>query len=90
MDFGYVIGWCGIACGFLVAPSQLYRIWRTKDVEAISTVTYVALNLALICYLLHAIYIESVVFMTAQSINLTTNMVILGCLVKYKWMRKND
>ena len=86
-DFGYVIGWCGIGFGFLVAPAQLYRIIRTKQVEAISTVTYAFLNLALVCYLLHAIYIDSVVFITAQAVNLTTNLAIFGYLIKYKWLK---
>ena len=76
MKFGYWVGWLGVGFGLLVAPPQLYRIIATGQTEAISTVTYTFLCLALICYLLHAIHIKSKVFITAQSINLSINFVI--------------
>ena len=81
---GYWIGWMGVAFGLLVAPPQLYKILKTRKIDGISLVTYVFLCLALLCYLIHAIYIESPVFITAQSINLVTNSAILVMLIKRK------
>ena len=82
LSFGYLIGWTGVALGLLVAPPQLYKIIRTGKCNDISLLTYAALCLALICYLIHAIHIGSLVFTVAQSINLVTNSVILVLLIR--------
>lgn len=84
IDFGYLIGWIGVGFGLCVAPPQLLKIIRTGNIDGISVVTYTFLSLALLCYLFHAIYIGSVVFIVAQSVNLVTNGVILALLIKRK------
>ncbi len=76
------IGWLGVGFGFLVAPPQLYRILVTGQTEAISLMTYLFLCMALACYLIHAIQIKSRVFITAQSVNLVVNTVILVMLIR--------
>ncbi len=77
-----MIGWLGVAFGFLVGPAQLWRILRTGKVEGISLMTYVFLCLALVCYLIHAICIKDMVFIVAQSVNLCVNTIILCRLLK--------
>ncbi len=79
-----MIGWIGVAFGLLVAPPQLYKILKHKKTQGISLLTYIALVLALLCYLIHAIIIKDAVFITAQSVNLVTNSIILYLLVKRK------
>jgi len=81
MKFGYLIGWIGVCFGLLVAPPQLLKIIQTGQTEAISTITYSFLCLALVCYLIHAIHIKAKVFITAQSINLLVNVAILVYLI---------
>ncbi len=84
---GELIGWMGVILGVCVPLPQLYRIWKTKVVGGVSLGTYTFLVLALTCYLAHAIYINSPVFITAQSINLGTNFIIWGILIKDKYGR---
>ena len=84
MILGELVGWLGVATGLLVAPPQLIKIIRKKSVDGISTLTYIALVVALTFYLLHAIYIHSPVFITAQSVNLVTNGTILIMLLRRK------
>ena len=79
---GYWIGWAGVLTGLLVAPPQLLKIIRTGKTDGISIVTYWALVFALLFYLIHAIYIGSLVFVVAQAINLLTNGVILIMLLR--------
>ena len=81
---GYWVGWVGVAFGLLVPIPQLLKIIKTRRLNDISLGTYIFLFLALSCYLVHAIYINSAVFMVAQSINLTTNTAILIFLVKHR------
>ena len=87
LDLGYIIGYVGVVAGLFVAPAQLIRILRTKCVAGISITTYLFLILALICYLLHAIYIRSEVFILAQCVNLVVNTAIFVLLVRG---RKNE
>ena len=82
MDIGYLIGWLGILFGLMVGPAQLYKLYKTKSANGISLATYVFLCAALVCYLLHAIYISSQIFIVAQSINLVVNSIILTVLVR--------
>ena len=82
MDFGYVVGFIGIGLGVCVPIPQLLKIKRTGVIDGISVKTYIFLCFALASYLVHAIYIDSLVFTVAQSVNLATNSVILGLLVR--------
>jgi len=82
LNLGNIIGWLGVAFGLMVAPPQLYKIIKYKKVDGISLVTYTFLCCALMCYLIHAIYIKSLVFTVAQSVNLITNAVILIYLLR--------
>ena len=82
MELGNIVGWLGVLFGLLVAPPQLIKIITTKQCLGISKLTYIALVFALLFYLLHAIYIESIVFIVSQSINLVSNSVILYLLVR--------
>ena len=88
MDFGYVVGFIGIGLGVCVPIPQLLKIRRTGVIDGIAVKTYIFLCFALVSYLIHAIYIESLIFTIAQSVNLATNSVILGMLVKKG--REND
>lgn len=87
MDIGYAIGWVGVCFGLLVPLPQLWKIYKTKQLDAISLGTYTFLVMCLSCYLIHAIYLKSEVFMTAQSINLSTNGVIWVLLLRHKFKK---
>ena len=82
--FEQLIGWAGVAFGLLVAPPQLYKILRTKQTNGISLVTYTFLCLALVCYLVHAVFIKDAVFITAQAVNIVVNFTILVLLFRRK------
>ena len=83
-EFGFVIGWVGVAFGLLVPLPQLMKMIRTKSLNDIALGTYIFLFCCLTCYLIHALYIKSPVFIVAQSVNLTTNSVILGLLIRHR------
>jgi len=82
VDIGYLIGWTGVLLGIGVPIPQLRRILKTKRANDVSLGTYILLCGALICYLIHAIHISAPVFIVAQSINLTTNSIILVLLFR--------
>jgi len=84
MDIGYVVGWVGVLFGLLVPLPQLRKIYKTRKANDVSLGTYIFLVCALCCYLAHAIYIGSVVFTAAQSLNLCTNTAILIYLLRQK------
>lgn len=77
-----IIGWLGVVFGLCVAPPQLYKIIKTGKCNDISFWTYLFLCLALMCYLIYAIYIRDAVFITAQSVNLSINLMIFIKLIR--------
>ena len=87
MEFGYIIGWVGVGFGLLVPLPQLIKIIKTKSLDDISLGTYVFLFCCLTCYLIHAIYIRSPVFIVAQAVNVTTNSIILILLIRHRLRR---
>ena len=78
------VGWIGVAFGLAVGPAQLLRILRTRETKGISLATYTFLCCALVCYLIHAIHIQDPVFITAQSINVCVNGLVLFLLIKLR------
>jgi len=82
MEAGYLIGWLGLIFGLIVPLPQIIKIVKSKSCNGVSKVTYACLCCALVCYLIHAIYIQSLVFTIAQSINLITNTIVLILLFK--------
>jgi len=85
LSLGYIVGYCGILLGLCVPIPQLIKIIKTRRLNDVSLGTYTFLVCCLICYLIHAIYIKSIVFTCAQSINLTTNSVIWVLLMRHKF-----
>ena len=79
-----IIGTMGLCLGLFVAPVQLIRIIKTKQIDGISLMTYVFLEGALVCYLVHAIFLNDPIFIIAQSVNLVTNLAILILLIKHR------
>ena len=75
------VGWFGVCFGLFVAPCQLVKILATGITDGISLPTYIFLCLALICYLYEAIRIKSKVFITAQAVNLASNLIILALII---------
>lgn len=84
-SFGYIIGYCGILFGVAVPIPQLIKIYKTRRLSDVSLGTYTFLVCCLICYLIHAIYIKSVVFTVAQSVNLLTNSIIWILLMRHRY-----
>jgi len=80
-SIGYILGFIGLGFGILVPLPQLIQMKRTGSFT-VNRWTYLFLITCLSFYLYHAIFIGSLVFMLAQSINLTTNGLILGILIK--------
>lgn len=76
------VGIMGIVLGLCVAPPQLWKIIKTGKTSDISVWTYSFLVGALFCYLIYAISIRDTIFITAQSVNLVTNGVILFYLIR--------
>ena len=79
--FGFWAGWLGVVFIMMVSPAQLHKILTTGVIEGISVYTYLFLTLGLICYLIHAVHIRSIVFAVAQVVNLIPTAWILIILV---------
>lgn len=90
LDYGYIVGILGIITGLLVAPPQLIKMLKTNSSRDISVYTYLFLCIALVFYLLHAIYIKSIIFTIAQSLNLTFNSTILVILLRHRGRRIDE
>jgi uncharacterized protein with PQ loop repeat len=63
---------------FLIKFERLF----VRSSNGVSVITYLFLCLALVCYLIHAIYIKSPVFIIAQSINIAVNGAIFAILLR--------
>ena len=85
MNWMYWVGWLGVGFGLLVPIPQLYKMIKTRRLNDVSLGTYALLVACISCYLVHAIFIKSAVFATANAINLTTNSIILILLLRHRF-----
>ena len=76
LSWGYIVGYAGLFFGICVPFPQLYKILKTKRLTDVSLGTYTFLVICLTCYLIHAIYIKSIVFTIAQGVYVITNSTI--------------
>ena len=83
-DWPHTIGWIAVFFGVMVPIPQLYRMIKTGKSKDVSMMTYVFLCIAMTGYLILAISIREWVFIAAQSLNLTTNGVILAIKIRRK------
>lgn len=77
-------GWIGICFGQFVPWFQIYKIHKTKRSKDVAVGTYIALDLALIFYLIHAIDISDPAFVVAQSLALFSNVLALFLILKHR------
>lgn len=77
-------GWIGICFAQLVPWFQIHKIHTTKKSGDVAVGTYVALDIALIFYLTHAINIGDPPFIVAQALALFSNCLALILILKYK------
>jgi hypothetical protein len=98
IEIGYLIGYLGIVFGLFVAPAQFIKLLGKpkrlynllirfeglfiKSSVGISVTMYLFLCLTLTCYLIHAVYIKSPVFIIAQLINIIVNLSIFIVLMR--------
>ena len=80
-----LIGWLGVVFITCCSIPQLIKIKRTKKSRDVSVVTYILLVLGIACYLVYAIYIKDVVFITSNTIGLISNGTILALLLRGKY-----
>ena len=84
MDYAHIVGWIAVFFGVMVPIPQLYRMIKTGKSKDVSMMTYVFLCIAMTGYLILAISIREWVFIFSQSLNLTTNGVILAIKIRRK------
>ncbi|MGW8177242.1 MAG: SemiSWEET family sugar transporter [bacterium] len=85
MELNELIGFAGIVFGFLVPLPQIQKILKTRDVSSISLGTYTFLLLAIVCYFIHAVAIQDLVFTVSNGINLVTNSCIWVWILVDRW-----
>lgn len=83
IDFWFVSGLFTIFLGLLVGPTQLFRIIRTKEVQAISKNTYVVLVTYQFLLEVRAIYVDDWVFMLTNGLGMIINGMVLVLLYYY-------
>ncbi len=84
MDITVIVGSIGLILSFLVAPPQLIKIMRTKNVKGISKWTYIILCMVMLCYLIRSIAIVEWIFILSNGINILFNIWVLILIVKYE------
>jgi len=83
MDITILIGFIGVALGLLVNPLQIIKILKTKDSSSISKGTYWTLTGAIACYLIRALAINEIVFITSNGLGLISCIITLILLYRY-------
>ena len=79
-----IIGYLGLAFGLGVAPPQIIKILKTKNVTGVSKLTYWLLCACLVCYFIHAVAIGATVFIISNGINMFINFFTLYLIHKYE------
>jgi uncharacterized protein with PQ loop repeat len=63
---------------------QIYKTFKSKKSRDISIMTYIFLDIAVSFYLIHALDIKDLVFITAQCLALFSNVLALCLIIKHK------
>lgn len=63
---------------------QVYRAWKTKNVEAISLTMFIAMFIGVILWLVYGIYINSLSMVIANTITALLSLVIIVLKIRHK------
>lgn len=83
-----ILGYIAASLTTLSFIPQAYRIYQTKDTEAISLSMFLIFNLGLVCWLIFGIVISSMPIIVANSITLILAMYILSVKIKNTLQKK--
>lgn len=62
---------------------QIYKIWQTKDVSALSRVSYIKQDLSYICWILYSIGKEDIILLISSILAISQNIIIHILMYKY-------
>lgn len=79
-----IIGFSAMACSFLYRIPQMYKIFKTKDVESLSSSTIHIQNASYVLYIIYAIEINDIVNIVSSAISMLQNIALLIMINKYK------
>lgn len=63
---------------------QVYRAWKTKNVEAISLTMFIAMFIGVILWLVYGIYINSLSMVIANTITALLSLVIIVLKIRHR------
>ncbi|GAA4959799.1 SemiSWEET transporter [Algibacter aquimarinus] len=63
---------------------QVYRAWKTKNVEAISLTMFIAMFIGVILWLVYGIYINSLSMVIANTITSLLSLVIIVLKIRHR------
>ncbi len=82
--FILLIGFSAMICSFLYRIPQMYKIFRTKDVNSLSSSTIHIQNVSYVLYIIYAIEINDIVNIVSSAISMLQNFIMLIMINKYK------
>lgn len=63
---------------------QVYRAWKTKNVEAISLTMFIAMFIGVILWLVYGIFINSLSMVIANTITALLSLVIIVLKIRHR------
>ena len=76
----------GLIAGTLTTSSfvpQVYKSWKTKDVEGLSLTMYTVFITGIILWLIYGVYVESLAIIVVNIITAILVMILIGLKLKH-------
>jgi MtN3 and saliva related transmembrane protein len=79
-----ILGLCAAVLTTSAFVPQVYKTWKTKSVENLSLVMYLAMLVGVILWLIYGIHIKSFSMIVANSVTAVLTLIIISFKLRYK------
>jgi uncharacterized protein with PQ loop repeat len=84
MDVTRIVSWLGFATGFCISIPQIIKTLRTKNVQGVSTFTFVLIEMTGLCFLIRSVVIRESALIAYYLMIVLASAVQLILIVKYR------
>ena len=79
-----ILGLCAAACTTAAFLPQVFKTWKTKDVNGLSLPMFSIFFIGIVLWFIYGFYIDSISIILANGITMISSLLLIIFILKYR------